>query len=594
MTSVTSDPALFSALQRAVAGRYSLDREVGAGGMGIVYLARDVRLDRAVAIKLLRPQLAARPDARARFLAEARLAAGLAHPNIVPIHEVEERGDLLWYVMRFVRGRSLGDLVRLRGPLPAAEVGRILREVAWALSYAHGRGIVHRDIKPDNIFLEEGGRVLVLDFGIAQRTEEVGNAIGTVGFLPPEQYRPGPPDPRSDLYSLAITAAAALRGRIPPDAKTAASWIGEDAPWAVPILTDSLASDPAGRPGSARVVAEGLAPPVPQPIHPDLRRWLAEAGPLRRVGWAWTVLFMFIAWQTTPYKHQSLATSLTFILIVWPFIWGLRFWQTQRLFALGHRAESIRDAAGRQAAARRAELAVRRRRPGPHPGVVFLQIGLGLCLSASIDFFINDFPWFFVSGIVETAVAFFAIGGVVLGVVSGGGPRKDAAAERRAAFWRGTVGGAVLWLAALGRPRTMRAAAGSGVAAPRPTEALLGDQIRALVEGLPGDLRAQFDQVGEMADRLERDAERLRGRSGRLEESARSEPARREAYLKGAAAARARRQEAIATLESLRETLQAVRGGTAEIAALTAGVEDALGVADRVRLLAEARDELRM
>ncbi|MBL8985349.1 MAG: serine/threonine protein kinase, partial [Gemmatimonadetes bacterium] len=158
----------FLALQTALAGEYSLDRELGRGGMGIVYLARDVQLDRDVAIKVLPSPVASSREARERFLREARTAAALSHPHIVPIHRVGEAGGFVFFVMSYVEGQTLGERLRTQGPLPPADAARVLREVAWALAYAHGRGVVHRDVKPDNILLEAGtGRALVTDFGIA-------------------------------------------------------------------------------------------------------------------------------------------------------------------------------------------------------------------------------------------------------------------------------------------------------------------------------------------------------------------------------------------------------------------------------------------
>src|SRR5881396_1201156 len=210
----------FLALQELLAGRYSIERELGRGGMGIVLLARDVALDRPVAIKLLPLHLATRPDERDRFLQEARTAAGLAHPNIVPIHLVEARGELVFFVMGFVDGETLRDRVERAGPLPPRLAMKLLQEVAWALGYAHQRGVIHRDVKPDNIMIERATeRALVTDFGIALGTRAAesagGPVVGTARFMSPEQACGEPVDARSDLYSLGATFFYALTGRAP-------------------------------------------------------------------------------------------------------------------------------------------------------------------------------------------------------------------------------------------------------------------------------------------------------------------------------------------------------------------------------------------
>lgn len=166
------DPEFLS-LQAALAGRYSIVREVGRGGMGIVYLAREVALDRLVALKLLPPDMAARPGLRERFLKEARTAARLSHPHIVPIYAVDEVDGFVFFAMAYVEGGTLGERIRDRGPLSNADAVRLLREVSWALGYAHLNGVVHRDVKPENILLEQAsGRAMVTDFGIAALAED--------------------------------------------------------------------------------------------------------------------------------------------------------------------------------------------------------------------------------------------------------------------------------------------------------------------------------------------------------------------------------------------------------------------------------------
>lgn len=213
----------FLALQDALAGRYSIERELGRGGMGIVLLARDVALDRLVAIKLLPPDLAATPELRDRFLREARTAAGLSHPNIVPIHIVEEHGDFVFFVMGYVDGETLRQRVERAGPISPRYGMKLLQEVAWALAYAHQRGIVHRDIKPDNVLIEEGtGRAMLMDFGVAkalgagETMTEVGSVLGTPQYMSPEQAQgKADIDHRSDLYSLGVMGYAMLAGRLP-------------------------------------------------------------------------------------------------------------------------------------------------------------------------------------------------------------------------------------------------------------------------------------------------------------------------------------------------------------------------------------------
>jgi serine/threonine-protein kinase len=220
-----ADDELRAHVERALAAHYELDCEIGRGGMGIVYRAKDRRLKRQVAIKLLPPELAFRSEIKSRFLREAETAAQLSHPNIVPIYTVDEQEGLVFFVMAYVSGDNLAKRLHERGVLTVDETRRVLREVADALAYAHDRGVVHRDIKPDNILLEQAtGRPLVTDFGIARamdsegdsRLTATGMAIGTPAYMSPEQAAGEREiDGRSDLYSLGILGYQMLTGEPP-------------------------------------------------------------------------------------------------------------------------------------------------------------------------------------------------------------------------------------------------------------------------------------------------------------------------------------------------------------------------------------------
>lgn len=210
-------------LRAAIGDRFFIERLLGQGGMGAVYLARDLQLDRPVAIKVLPPEFAQQNDLRERFLRETRTAASFSHPNIVPVFSVEDRDGLLAFAMGYVEGESVAELVKRTGPLSVRETVRMLRDVSYALAYAHGRGVVHRDIKPDNIMIERAtGRALVMDFGISRSMSaaavsnpaltRVGEVVGTPEYMSPEQASGDTIDGRSDLYSLGLVAWFALAG----------------------------------------------------------------------------------------------------------------------------------------------------------------------------------------------------------------------------------------------------------------------------------------------------------------------------------------------------------------------------------------------
>jgi serine/threonine-protein kinase len=226
------DRPLAQRLKEALGDAYTIEGEIGRGGMGVVYRARDERLQRRVAIKVLPPELAYQKDIRERFTREAQTAARLSHPHIVPIHDVGEGKGIVYFVMGLIEGESLAARIRRRGRVPAEETRRIMKETADALSAAHGQGVIHRDIKPDNILLEgTRGRVMVTDFGIAKAMSgtshatltSAGMAIGTPSYMSPEQAAGEREiDGRSDLYSLGVVAFQMLSGELPFNAPTVA------------------------------------------------------------------------------------------------------------------------------------------------------------------------------------------------------------------------------------------------------------------------------------------------------------------------------------------------------------------------------------
>src|SRR5437870_2281276 len=246
-----TDP--FAVLNAALPGHYVIDRELGRGGMALVYLARDTRHERFVALKTLRPEIAVALG-RERFLREIKIAARLQHPNILPVYDSGDAGGTLYYVMPFVEGESLRDRLDREPQLPVDDALQIAHEVAEALAYAHEHDVVHRDIKPENIMLS-GGHAIVADFGIARavsaaggdKLTQTGLAIGTPAYMPPEQASgSGQVDRRSDIYSLACVLYETLAGQPPFTGPTAQAIMARHSLDAVPrlkIVRDAIPDD---------------------------------------------------------------------------------------------------------------------------------------------------------------------------------------------------------------------------------------------------------------------------------------------------------------------------------------------------------------
>jgi Protein kinase domain len=297
-------------------GHYDVQEVVGRGGMGVVLKAFDEQLHRVVAIKVMAPQLASSANARKRFAREARAAAAVTHDQVVTIHAVEEAGPLPRIVMQFVAGESLQDRLDRTGPLPLLEVLRIGMQTAAGLAAAHAQGLVHRDVKPSNILLEDSvERVKLTDFGLARAADDAsltqsGVIAGTPAFMSPEQAQGRQVDHRSDLFSLGSVLYAACTGRPPFRASTSMGVLKrvcEDTPtpvretnpevpdWLVALVAKLHAKDPAARFQSAAEVAELLGQFLAHVQHPQVvplpaAKWVAsssaQARLLRRTWWA--------------------------------------------------------------------------------------------------------------------------------------------------------------------------------------------------------------------------------------------------------------------------------------------------------------------
>jgi serine/threonine-protein kinase len=607
------DP-LFLSFQSALAGRYSIDRELGRGGMGIVYLAREVHLDRPVAIKLLPPERAAEAPLRQRFLREARLAASLSHPNVIPIHAVEDAGGFVFYVMAFVDGETLADRVRQRGPLPSSEAARVLREVAWALAAAHAQGLVHRDVKPDNILLERAsGRVLVTDFGIAAATGDAGDGIsGTPEFMSPEQALGGLVDARSDLYGLGATAFFALSGRLPFEGTSATeilarqvteappplASLGLPVPRKLALLVDRcLAKPPDHRPASAQAFADqlGLALEQRRELPVALRAFVKRYGRLDGGG-TLVALFLLLSGSVTTAALFGATAGFTTLLLgvtVAPFAYLVS--AARRLSLLGFTHHDLDPAFKSEIEQAREELTVEHRsepsvaeRYLPLVMKVSGTLGglsiLGLLLGRGVAFEVAARTiGLSLATTMIAAVAYLALHQ----------RRRDVDTEFWAGLWMGKIGKLAFSIA--------RKLLGKRAIAPamthRATELSLGMAAEQLFESLPRESRQSLGDLPALLRRLEADAQFLRARYDEIQEAlgdggdAAASP--EYADLRAARdAVHAKLGDAVGALETIRLNLLRLHAGSVTVAGLTTHLGLAAAVSADVERLIAAREEV--
>ncbi|MEX2285360.1 MAG: serine/threonine-protein kinase [Gemmatimonadota bacterium] len=614
-TPQSSVDQLFLAFQLSLAGRYSIDRELGRGGMGIVYLAREVHLDRMVAIKLLPPDRATDPALREHFVREARLAAKLSHPNIIPIHSVDEAGDFVFYVMAHVHGETLAERVRTRGPLSSSEGSRVLREVAWALSHAHSHGLVHRDVKPDNIMLEFiTGRVLVTDFGIASAAHDVAlaGASGTPEFMSPEQALGKAIDARSDLYALGITAFYALTGRLPFEGtdttKLLARQVTEPAPplasMGVPVarklalLVDRcVAKDPGGRPPSADALAEQLGAALEQRRElPAALRNFIKRGSRLNGGGTLVSLAALGSGLAAAAGFGGPAVAVPFALAASAATFGYLVHVARRLMRHGFTHSDIGPAFAVEIEQNREERAVEHNRG---PGLVehilkyVARIGgalYGIGLTSIMLFGTDRYVQVIAGLAIMTGGITMPAAIVYLALAE---RRRDVDTEFWSKFWSGRIGKAAFWVA---RKLLGRQVVGSAVTH-RATELSLGLAAESLFESLPASTREALGDVPGVARRLQEDAQRLRKLYNELLEAV--DAAGDAAFSDAHSALRADRDrihaklgDAVGALETIRLNLLRLHAGSGSVERLTTHIDLAEQVSAEVERLLAARKEV--
>lgn len=628
----------FIRIQSALAGRYSLQRELGRGGMGIVYLAQDVALERPVAIKVLQPELASQPTLKQRFLLEARTAARLSHPNIIPIFAVDDVGDIVFFVMAFVDGETLGERVRSRGPLASSELARILRDVGWGLAYAHAQGVVHRDVKADNIMIERGsGRALLVDFGIARVTQGsgitgTGEILGTADYMSPEQASGELADHRSDIYSLGVVAYYALAGRLPFEGASVGAVLAKHITQPAPSIAEEvrgvpaklgdaidrcLAKDPDRRFASAEEVSDaaGMTLASRREASGPLRTFTKRASEISQSLLFISAFQLFFAAfglvaATTPDKLGSMVLlGLAGIgFVTWPFLTLGMLVHVRGLLKAGYTRADLAAAWDRELRLHLDERALEHGRDVPRVERV-ARWAIPAGLAAAIVSWPIRYHW----SLYDTGTMLGAYGwGAMLvgGLVNLWGYDERTALSRRLTgrFVQSRLGQWAFRLAGVGLDRSSLAS----LATHRPTELSIGMAVDSLFEALPAAARAELAELPRIVRRLEADAVKIRQRVDQLNEVADKAgvgirrvsdgvPAdavtlRRDALdrelIDARDAATHRLADAVTALETIRLDLLRLTASAGSVVGLTADLAGALAVSEEVGRMLDARGDV--
>ncbi|MES2180415.1 MAG: serine/threonine-protein kinase [Gemmatimonadota bacterium] len=620
----------FIALQAALAGEYSLDRELGRGGMGIVYLAREVRLARHVAIKVLPPALAERRDVREAFLRESRTVAGLNHPNIVPVHAAGERGGFVYIVMAYVEGTTLGERIRTRGPLLPGQAARVLREVAWALAYAHAAGIVHRDVSAENILLERGSdRAIVMDFGIASAmwsaaVDDEGRVMGNAHYVSPEQAVGEPVDARSDLYSLGVCGFYALTGRLPFDGKTPADVVHQHLVRTPPAISTiaravpprlgqavdrCLAKEPLRRYRTAESFAEAIdlafehAKDIPAALRVWIGRGEQEMPPrLVMIGLSAFAGLALVAATSNPFSFL-VPVGITTVVTLLPALTRLR-----RVLADGYIVEDLQTALREHALSKSEEIAYERSQvsPGAEKAVKFAfgtSVVSGMYCAQQVAHIAGGWPTRWESPYFAGMLVSLGMLGLTSAMLIGGIVRLKWAAKMSSAapaFWGSKWGARIARVAGFGLRTADRPAFGK----PLLTEVALGRATDHLFQSLSKASRKELAALPETVRGLEREASKLRasieGFDNQIAMFEQGDTRRAnelstdiERELRAAREATASKLGAtVAALENIRLELLRLQLGSAGIESVTATLEAAQRIGELIVQSVEANEEV--